>query len=140
MTAHDLFEARIPLRLSVQTRKGPLIVPLWFDWDGEHLWCASHCSAAIIGALEQAPLCAFDLSTNEMPYRGLRGRGTVRCLPAQGGPVLERLIDRYLPDRTHPLARWLLSRREEEVAIEITPTWQTSWDYSTRMTGLGTKA
>ncbi len=140
MKPNDLYLARIPLRLSVQTRRGPLIVPLWFDWDGERLWCASHRDAAIIGALETSPLCAFDLSTNDMPYRGVRGRGTVRCRPDLGAPVLERLIDRYLPDRDHPLAIWLLSRRDQEVAIEITPTWQTDWDYSTRMTGLGTTA
>lgn len=136
MTPTDLYQARIPLRISVETRGGPLIVPLWFDWDGEHLWCASHRSAAIIAALEHTPVCAFDLSTNDMPYRGLRGRGAVRCRPELGGAVLERLIDRYLPDRTHPLAAWLLSRRDEEVAIEITPTWQTGWDYSRRMAGL----
>jgi hypothetical protein len=72
-----------------------------------------------------------------MPYRGVRGRAHVRCLPERGGAVLERLIDRYLPDREHPLASWLLSRRAEEVAIEITPFWQTCWDYSARMQGLG---
>lgn len=138
MKPNDLYDARIPLRLSVQTRRGPLIVPLWFEWDGERLWCASHRDAAIIGALEKSPLCAFDLSTNDMPYRGVRGRGTVSCRPDLGAAVLERLIDRYLPDREHPLATWLLSRRDEEVALEITPTWQTDWDYSTRMAGLGT--
>jgi nitroimidazol reductase NimA-like FMN-containing flavoprotein (pyridoxamine 5'-phosphate oxidase superfamily) len=136
-TPQDLFEARIPLRLSVETRRGPLIVPLWFDWDGEHLWCASHRSAAIIAALEASPRCAFDVSTNDMPYRGLRGRGRTQCRPDLGGVVLGRLIDRYLPDRSHPLARWLLSRAAEEVAIQITPTWQSHWDYSQRMTGLG---
>jgi hypothetical protein len=72
-----------------------------------------------------------------MPYRGIRGRARVRCLPEQGGAVLGRLIDRYLPDRDHPLATWLLSRAADEVAIEITPTWQSRWDYSDRMQGLG---
>jgi len=137
MPTTDLYQARIPLRISVETRSGPLIVPLWFDWDGTHLWCASHQRAAIIAALAKAPVCAFDLSTNDMPYRGVRGRGSVRCHPELGGAVLERLIDRYLPDRSHPLATWLLSRRDEEVAIEITPSWQTAWDYSRRMAGLG---
>lgn len=112
-------------------------MPLWFDWDGERLWCASHRNAAIVAALEAAPRCAFDLSTNDMPYRGLRGRGRADCRPELGAAVLERLIDRYLPDRTHPLAIWLLSRRDDEIAIAITPTWQTRWDYSARMQGLG---
>ena len=133
MTAKTLLDERIPLRISVQTAKGPLIVPLWFEWDGERFWCASQNDAAVVRALEREPLCAFDLSTNEMPYRGLRGRGHARCRPELGVSVLERLIDRYLPDRRSPLATWLLSRSASEVAIEITPTWQTTWDYSARM-------
>jgi nitroimidazol reductase NimA-like FMN-containing flavoprotein (pyridoxamine 5'-phosphate oxidase superfamily) len=133
----DLYAARIPLRLSVAASRGPLIVPLWFEWDGERFWCASHRDAALISALTRNAICAYDLSTNEMPYRGVRGRANVRCLPEQGGAVLERLIDRYLPDRNHPLATWLLSRRADEVAIEITPFWETCWDYSARMAGLG---
>lgn len=140
MDANDLYQARIPLRVSVETRAGPLIVPLWFEWDGASFWCASHRSAAVVAALAAEPRCAFDLSTNEMPYRGLRGRGRASCHPELGGAVLERLIDRYLPDRDHPLARWLLSRRDAEVAIRITPDWQTSWDYSARMAGLGEPA
>jgi nitroimidazol reductase NimA-like FMN-containing flavoprotein (pyridoxamine 5'-phosphate oxidase superfamily) len=136
MTANTLLDARIPLRISVQTAQGPLIVPLWFEWDGARFWCASQKDAAVVRALGREQLCAFDLSTNEMPYRGLRGRGRVRCRPERGVAVLERLIDRYLPDRRSPLAAWLLSRSANEVAIEITPTWQTTWDYSARMSDL----
>jgi hypothetical protein len=137
MTTNTLLDERIPLRISVQTTKGPLIAPLWFEWDGARFWCACQKDAAIVRALERDPLCAFDLSTNDMPYRGLRGRGHAHCRPERGVAVLERLIDRYLPDRRTPLAAWLLSRSTNEVAIEITPTWQTTWDYSARMSDLG---
>jgi nitroimidazol reductase NimA-like FMN-containing flavoprotein (pyridoxamine 5'-phosphate oxidase superfamily) len=137
MTANTLLDERIPLRISVQTAKGPLIAPLWFEWDGARFWCASQKDAAIVRALQRDQLCAFDLSTNEMPYRGLRGRGHAHCRPERGVAVLERLIDRYLPDRRSTLAAWLLARSANEVAIEITPTWQTTWDYSARMADLG---
>jgi nitroimidazol reductase NimA-like FMN-containing flavoprotein (pyridoxamine 5'-phosphate oxidase superfamily) len=133
MLPTDLLSARQPLRVSVQTGRGPLIVPLWFDWDSERLWCATQRDAAVVKALHETPRCAFDLSTNDMPYRGIRGRGNVRILPELGGTVLDRLIDRYRIDRASRLATWLLSRRSSEVAIEITPTWQTGWDYSERM-------
>ena len=102
MTANTLLDERIPLRISVQTAKGPLIAPLWFEWDGARFWCACQKDAAIVRALEREQLCAFDLSTNEMPYRGLRGRGHAHCRPERGVAVLERLIDRYLPDRRSP--------------------------------------
>jgi hypothetical protein len=137
MTASALLDECMPLRISVQTPKGPLIAPLWFEWDGARFWCACQKDAAIVRAIERERLCAFDLSTNDMPYRGLRGRGHAHCRPDRGVAVLERLIDRYLPDRRTPLAVWLLSRSANEVAIEITPTWQTAWDYSARMSDLG---
>jgi hypothetical protein len=136
MSPAELLQSRIPLRLAVQGEHGPLIVPLWFQWESARFWCATHRSAALIAALRHDNTVAFDLSTNEMPYAGLRGRGPATLHPARGGEVLGRLIDRYLGTREHPLAKWLLSRADDEIAIEIAPTKQTAWDYSARMAGL----
>ncbi len=131
--ATDLLSSLQPMRIAVQTRHGPLIVPLWFIVQDDRIWCATQADSVLVRALEVDPRCAFDLSTNDMPYRGVRGRGSVRCLPELGGKVLDQLIDRYRIDRESRLARWLLSRCTTEVAIEITPVWQTAWDYSERM-------
>jgi len=127
---------RSPLRLSVNTSSGPLIVPLWFYYESNSLWCASHKSSLIVSAIGESTSCGFDVSTNDIPYRGVRGRGTVRCKPEAGARTLERLLDRYLPDRNNSLARWLLSRADDEVAIEIVPFKLYSWDYSERMRDL----
>ncbi len=133
MPAADLLSSLQPLRISVQGLHGPLIVPLWFVWQVDRIWCASQQSSMVVRALQADPRCAFDLSTNDMPYRGIRGRGHARCLPESGARVLEQLIDRYQVNRDSRLARWLLSRCDTEVAIEITPVWQSDWDYSERM-------
>ena len=127
---------RTPLRLSVNANDRPLIVPLWFYYDAKAFWCASHKDSLVIAAIGAGVRCGFDVSTNDMPYRGVRGRGIVRCHPEAGARVLERLLDRYLPDRDNKLARWLLSRAADEVAIEVTPVKLSSWDYSERMRGL----
>jgi len=127
---------RSPLRLSVNTRGGPMIVPLWFYYESDSLWCASHKNSLIVSAIGAGASCGFDVSTNDIPYRGVRGRGTARCEPEAGARVLERLLDRYLPDRDNSLARWLLSRADDEVAIEVVPVRLSGWDYSERMRGL----
>lgn len=136
MSPDALLETRTPLRLAAQGRRGPLIVPLWFYWEDGRFWCASHRDAALIRALGDVDTVAFDLSTNEMPYIGIRGRGRAVLHPERGSAVLERLIDRYLGTREHRLAKWLLSRAAEEVAIEVVPHRRTTWDYSARMQGL----
>jgi hypothetical protein len=47
--------------------------------------------------------------------------------------LLPALIQRYLGDEKSSLARWLLSRRSTEVAIQIRPSHLHSWDYTKRM-------
>jgi hypothetical protein len=53
--------------------------------------------------------------------------------PEAGAAVLDALIARYLTDDDASLARWLRSRRAEEVAIRLRPTRLESWDYRSRM-------
>ena len=50
-----------------------------------------------------------------------------------GGDVLDEVLSRYLGGTDSDLARWLLSRRDEEVLISITPGRLFSWDYRERM-------
>ena len=50
-----------------------------------------------------------------------------------GGSILEALVDRYVGTRESGFARWLLSRRDDEMAIRIAPTKVSSWDFARRM-------
>ena len=62
------------------------------------------------------------------------------CVPvdeARGGDVLEQLLVRDLGSLDSHLARWLLSRRSEELALVLDPVRIESWDYSSRMSGAG---
>jgi len=128
-----LDEQRLPLRLGIQTPGGPLVVPLWFHFDGADFWCASQRDTFLVRSLEERPACAIDVSTNDIPYRGLRGRGQVTCDPDQGAAVLDRLIERYLNHRQERLTHWLRRRSGTEVALRISPNWLTAWDFSDRM-------
>ena len=133
MLDRQMFELKIPLRLAVASSRGLLIVPLWFEARAGHLWCASQSDSWLLRSLRAEPNCAFDLSTNDMPYRGLRGRGAVICHPQRGEEMLRALLMRYLGTLEAPLARRLLRRAASEVAIEIVPQWQSDWDFTRRM-------
>lgn len=128
-----LATARIPLRLSLMTSKGMLIVPLWFEYLDNRLRSCSPEGSHLVRSLVQHPDVAFDLSTNDLPYRGIRGRGVARCSRAKDNAPLERLLQRYLTSTDNKLAQRLLSRTEPEAVIEIEIEWLTSWDFSSRM-------
>lgn len=123
----------IPLRLGIAGTDGPLIVPLWYCYQAGILWCATHRDAHVVRAVAEHPLCAIDISTNDVPYRGVRGAGSVAVVAERGSEWIEVLVQRYLGGTDSKLAHWLLGRREEEVALRIEPHWLTSWDFSGRM-------
>ncbi|TFG87715.1 MAG: pyridoxamine 5'-phosphate oxidase family protein [Chromatiales bacterium] len=129
-----LVDAVIPLRLASLSKSGaPLLCSLWYIYEGGAICCATQRSAKLVSLLERDQRCAFEIAGDQPPYRGVRGQGTATLSAADGGPVLLRLIDRYLHGRDSGFAQWLIARQEEEVAIRIQPTWLTSWDFSQRM-------
>lgn len=135
--ARYLDEARIPLRLATLAPSGtPCVTSLWYVRRGDTLWCATIQSARLVRALRTDPRCGFEVAGDQPPYRGVRGQGTARIDTTAGGEVLRALIARYLGDETSELARWLLSRVDREVAIEIVPARLTSWDFTRRMRGI----
>ncbi|HSG91785.1 MAG TPA: pyridoxamine 5'-phosphate oxidase family protein [Pseudomonadales bacterium] len=128
---------RSPLRLALTSDGGfPLVVSLWFRFEADVLWCATHESSLVARRLAVDPRVGFEVSVNEMPYRGVRGQARVELLPASGPEQLEALLQRYLGGTDSDLARWLLSRADGEVALRLRPNWLTSWDFSHRMKGL----
>jgi len=127
-------EARIPIRLACNGSSGsPVLASLWFVPIEDQLWCATQESAHIVSLLQRDPRCAFELSVEAPPYRGVRGPGIATLHPERGESILRRLIDRYLGDVQKPPAPLLLARVEREVAIAIEPKALISWDYRERM-------
>ncbi len=127
-------ETRVPMRLAVQTDGGfPVLLSLWVAREEGQLVAAVHRDAKIVRRLRDNPKCAFEIALNTPPYRGVRGQAHVRFDEARGGEVLERLLLRYLGSLDSQLAEWLLSRREDELALVLEPVRIESWDYSARM-------
>ena len=123
-----------PVRLAPRWGNGvPLPVSVWYLYDDGAIWCASHADSRLVKALGKSPRIGFEVSVNDVPYRGIRGQGRVEQVPAEGRARLEQLIDRYLGSRESSLAQWLLSRADDEVALRLVPDWILSWDFSERM-------
>jgi len=129
-----LSEIRIPVRLACNGSLGhPVLVSLWFLPLGDKIWCATQRTARIASILSQDPRCAFEVSVESPPYRGVRGSARATLHDDRGEEILRKLIDRYLGNPNSHLASLLLARVERETAIAIEPQMLVSWDYRERM-------
>jgi len=133
-TAAFLDEAVVPIRLACSTPRGGLwMLSLWYRFEDEQFLCATHAAADVVEYVEHDPSVAFEVSTNDAPYRGVRGAGRARIEPDEDKQLLRTLLDRYRGGTDTPLARELLSEDREEVRIVIEPTKLYAWDFSERM-------
>jgi nitroimidazol reductase NimA-like FMN-containing flavoprotein (pyridoxamine 5'-phosphate oxidase superfamily) len=129
-----LRNSTFPLRLACVAEDGfPRVVSVWYGYDGQHLRCVSHRSSQLVNLLERCDRVGFELAPNEPPYHGVRGQGIARLDADADGVVLRQMLQRYLGGTTSKLARWLLSRAEDEMLITIEPLRLFSWDYRERM-------
>ena len=148
-----LLETRVPVRLGCRTPAGhPWMLSLWYAWgDGDavdeagdaepspaddgprEVLCATSANADVVEFLRNEPEVSFEISTNELPYRGVRGRGTAEIEPDTDLRLLRFLLERYVGGADNDLAEHLLSPDREEVRIRVTPERLHSWDFSARM-------
>ncbi|ELZ39703.1 pyridoxamine 5'-phosphate oxidase family protein [Halorubrum tebenquichense] len=145
-----LADARVPVRLGCRTPTDhPWIVSLWFAWDPDGggraggggdsagptgaIRCATSASADLVEFVEHDAEVSFDVSTNDPPYKGVRGRGRATVVPDEDKRLLRSLLTRYLGGTDNATADRLLRPEREEVEIRIEPERLHTWDYSERM-------
>jgi nitroimidazol reductase NimA-like FMN-containing flavoprotein (pyridoxamine 5'-phosphate oxidase superfamily) len=129
-----LRDVRIPIRIATNGSSGhPVIASLWFIPEGEKLWCATQQSSSIASLLSRDPRCAFEVSVETPPYRGVRGTGLATLHDERGEEILRTLLQRYLGDTNSRIARMLLKKSAHETAIAIQPQTLVTWDYQARM-------
>jgi len=126
----------IPIRLSCHTQADVLwMLSLWYLYRDGALWCATSASADVVDYLTGDDRVAFEISTNDPPYKGVRGNGTASIEADPDKTLLKELLERYLGGTDSPLAERLLSPERDEVRIRIDPTKMYTWDFSERMQG-----
>ena len=126
----------IPIRLSCHTRgDGLWMLSLWYLYRDGALWCATSAEANVVDYLAGDDRVAFEISTNDPPYKGVRGNGTASVEADPDKDILKELLERYLGGTDSPLAERLLSPERDEVRIRIDPARVYTWDFSRRMQG-----
>lgn len=124
----------IPARIACRRPDERLwMLSLWFRFQDGSLHCATSKQADVVEYLEHDSHVAFEVSTNDPPYRGVRGNGTASVADDPEKQLLRELLERYLGSTDGPLARKLLSGKRTEVTIAIDPSRVYGWDFSDRM-------
>ena len=125
----------IPMRIAITDGDFPTICSLWFDYDPVQgvLICATHARSQIARLIAKNPRCAFEIASNTPPYCGVRGKAMIEVDAAAAAQSLPRLITRYMGDTNAGLGKWLMSRVDEELELQLKPVWISAWDYGQRM-------
>ena len=130
-----LNRTRVPMRIAVNRPSGyPMVTPIWHHWADGAIWSATRPTSALARALERDGRCSFDISIDQPPYKGIRGKGRV-LLEKDGGALLGNLIDKFMSNEAPKLKEMLLRKADDECAIKIIPERITSWDFTQRMSG-----
>ena len=126
--------SEFPIRLAFLDKANePLICSLWYQYENGVLWCASHKKSFLVSRLKNNKKIGFEVSTNDYPYKGVRGKAEVELSMLNTESTLSTLIAKYLGSGNAQLSSWLLSRADDEYVIKITPKTVNSWDFSHRM-------
>ena len=135
-----LQQAVYPMRLACVATDGyPRVVSRWFRYEQDMLYCVSHRESSLVALLRRNERVGFEIAPNEPPYHGVRGQGTATLQALGDDDTLRVLLQRFLGGVDSKLARWLLSRSDEEMLISIQPQRWFSWDYRERMEDTGTR-
>ena len=117
-SARDLLER--PLLASLGTTRpdgAPQVNPMWFVWDGEHIWFTHTNKRQKYKNIESEPRVSISIFDAEQPYRYIEVRGVVDHIDADPEAKLyQRLSERYQGTAVTP------DDKADRVAIAVKPT------------------
>ncbi len=134
--AERFLESKLNLQLATNDEQcNPNIQPVWFyyDKDGEKLLITTSKSAKKTQNLRNRPSVYFSIGDENPPYKGVKGRGIATIIedPKRIVPQGDRISLKYLGTLDHPIAKMIsdLSNKGENVLVEISPKFFSTWDY-----------
>jgi len=112
------------------------IHPAWYYYDSskDKIYIETGKQSKKTGNLKRNNVIYFCIDEQNPPYRGVRGKGTVKIYDDINFnvPIAEKIHVRYLGSLENPISKSLLDmmRSGQSVVLEITPKYYSTWDYS----------
>jgi nitroimidazol reductase NimA-like FMN-containing flavoprotein (pyridoxamine 5'-phosphate oxidase superfamily) len=129
-------ESKLNLQMATIDEQGePNIQPVWFFYDKneEKLTINTSKLAKKTQNLRNKPIVYFSIDDENLPYKGVKGKGIVTIVEDLNRtvPQGDRISIKYLGTLDHPVAKTITdrSKKGENVLIEISPKFFSTWDY-----------
>ena len=112
------------------------IHPAWYYYDSskDKIYIETGKQSKKTGNLKRNNVIYFCIDEQNPPYRGVRGKGTVKIYDDINFnvPIAEKIHIRYLGSLENPISKSLLDmmRAGQYIVLEITPKYYSTWDYS----------
>jgi len=107
----------------------PYQVPVWYEWDGTHLWIVSKPRAEYVVNLRRNAKVSVCIATQSLPYVRvlIQGRAALVDTAQDWWPMGYRMAERYLGE--HEGHAYIdKTKHWKRVYIRVTPTALKSWD------------
>jgi hypothetical protein len=135
--SQELLASSIPARLAyVGTDGAPRVIPISFEWTGEHLVMGTIPGSAKVRALRQNPRVAITIDTQDQwPPRVLLIRGTAGVESVDGVPDVYIEASRKVtpPEHFEAWEQGVRALYTEMVLVTVEPDWAKLLDFETTL-------
>lgn len=135
-TIDFLSTGKLNLLLGTIDDKGePNVHPVWYLYENGKLYIETSKTAKKADNARKNKTVYFCIDDEVMPYKGVRGKGTIRILddPLSNIPIAEKIMIKYTGNLENEVAKFLMDgvKNGLSVLLEITPKYFATWDHST---------
>ena len=131
-----LTNSRLNVHIGTIDEKGnPNIHPTWYYFDeySNNIYIATSKNSKKVSNLKRNPSIYFCIDDPNPPYKGVRGKGDARINENINNniSIAEKIMLKYLGSLENQMAKTLIGlvSKGDEIAIEITPDYFSTWDY-----------
>jgi nitroimidazol reductase NimA-like FMN-containing flavoprotein (pyridoxamine 5'-phosphate oxidase superfamily) len=134
-TVDFLSKSKLNLLLGTIDESGePNVHPVWYLYDNGKLYVETAKTAKKTKNIRNKNSVYFCVDDETIPYKGVRGKGTVRILEdiQSNIPIAEKIMIKYTGNLENEVAKFLMDgvKNGFSVLLEITPKYFATWDHS----------
>ena len=134
-TIDFLSKSKLNLLLGTIDESGePNVHPVWYLYDNGKLYVETAKTAKKTKNIRNKNSVYFCVDDETIPYKGVRGKGTVRILEdiQSNIPIAEKIMIKYTGNLENEVAKFLMDgvKNGFSVLLEITPKYFATWDHS----------